>query len=182
MNVVSLGRSWAALVEAFAMEALIGGHDGRARHSSRYLRLYPRWPEGAVLRNEGDEKFPNLVTEQVFGEKDPPTHVQGSDRPGREFAAGHSTIRSAIEPTDWHRIEEDRFVRGVCEALERLVRERAAPALFVVAPPRALADLRKSLHADAKAKVAAEIHKDLTKHPVPTLSATSCAPQQSLET
>ena len=174
MNVVSRGRSWAALVEAFAMEALIGGHDGRARHSSRYLRLYPRWPEGAVLRNEGDEKFPNLVTEQVFGEKDPPTHVQGSDRPGREFAAAHSTIRSAIEPTDWHRID--------CEALERLVRERAAPALIVVAPPRALADLRESLHPDVKVKVAAEIHKDLTKHPVPTLSATSCAPQQSLET
>ena len=109
------------------------------------------------------------MTEQVFAEKDPPTHVQGSDRPGREFAAAHSTIRSAIEPTDRHRIEEDRFVRGVCAALGRLVRERAAPALIVVAPPRALADLRKSLRADAKAKVVAEIHKDLTKHPVPDI-------------
>ena len=76
------------------------------------------------LRNEGDEKFPNLVTEQVFAEKDPPTHLLGTDRPGREFSAAHSTIRSAIEPTDWHRIEEDRFVKSVCEAFERLVRER----------------------------------------------------------
>ena len=25
------------------------------------------------LRNEGDEKFPNLVTERVFADKDPPT-------------------------------------------------------------------------------------------------------------
>ena len=35
------------------------------------------------LRNEGDEKFPNLVTERVFVDKDPPTHEQGTDAPGR---------------------------------------------------------------------------------------------------
>jgi len=37
---------------------------------------------------------------------------------------------------------------------------------FVVAPPRALADLRKSLHPDVKKKIIAEIDKDLTKHPI----------------
>jgi hypothetical protein len=44
------------------------------------------------LRNEGDEKFPNLVTEKVFAEKDPPTHLQGFDPGallGRIALAGH---------------------------------------------------------------------------------------------
>ena len=34
------------------------------------------------LRNDGDEKFPNLKTERVFAEENPPTHEQGTDRPG----------------------------------------------------------------------------------------------------
>src|SRR5271157_2856762 len=33
------------------------------------------------LRNEGDEKFPNLVTERVFVDENPPTHEQGPERP-----------------------------------------------------------------------------------------------------
>ena len=118
------------------------------------------------LRNEGDEKFANFVTEQVFVEPDPPTREQGSDRPGREFAFAATTIRSAIEPTDWHRIEEHRFTKRVAEALERLVRERAVPALVIAAPPRALADLRKALHPDVRARIVAELNKDFTNHPV----------------
>ena len=34
------------------------------------------------LRNEGDEKFPNLKAESVFETENPATHEQGSDRPG----------------------------------------------------------------------------------------------------
>src|SRR5262249_50313054 len=34
------------------------------------------------LRNDGDKKSPNLKTEQVFADKNPATHDQGSDRPG----------------------------------------------------------------------------------------------------
>jgi protein required for attachment to host cells len=40
------------------------------------------------------------------------------------------------------------------------------PALVIVAPPRILADLRRALHPDVKARVVAEINKDLSKHPV----------------
>ena len=71
-----------------------------------------------------------------------------------------------METTDWHEIEEHRFTQRVSAALEALVRERGAPALLIVAPPRALADLRQALHADVKARVVGEIDKDLTKHPV----------------
>ena len=118
------------------------------------------------LRNEGDEKFANFVTERVFGDDNPPTHEQGTDRPGRGFASAASTRRSAMETTDWHEIEEHRFAKRVSAALEDLVRKRAAPALVIVAPPRTLSDLRHALHADVRARVVGEIDKDLTKHPV----------------
>jgi protein required for attachment to host cells len=121
------------------------------------------------LRNEGDAKFPNLKTEQVFVDHNPPTHDQGTDKPGRVFAgtgAGNVGRRSAVEPTDWHEIEEHRFVHKVAEALEKLVRERSTKALIVVAPPRVLAELRHAFHADVKSRIIAELDKDLTKQPV----------------
>jgi protein required for attachment to host cells len=118
------------------------------------------------LRNEGDEKYPNLKTENVFAEENPLTHEQGSERPGRISKAYDSDQRSAVEPVDWHHIEEHRFTRKVAAAMEEVVRSRNVPALIVVAPPKTLAELREAFHADVKARVIAEINKDLTKHPV----------------
>ena len=118
------------------------------------------------LRNDGDEKFPNLKTERVFAEENPPTHEQGTDRPGRTFASMGTHRSGSVRQTDWHHLEEDRFVGRVAAALEELVRSRNVPALVIVAPPRTLADLRRDLHADVKKRLVAEIGKDLTNHPV----------------
>ena len=118
------------------------------------------------LRNEGDEKFPNLRTENVFEDDNPLTHDQGSERPGRVSKALDSGQRSAVEPVDWHHIEEHRFATNVATAMEKVVRTRRVPALVVVAPPKTLADLRNAFHADVQARIIAEINKDLTKHSV----------------
>jgi protein required for attachment to host cells len=118
------------------------------------------------LRNEGDERFPNLKTERVFQEDNPPTHEQGSDRPGHLGKAVGSGRRSAVETTDWHDLNEHRFAKTVAGAMEQVMRERKAPALVIVAPPRTLADIRGALHADVASRVIAEINKDLTRHPV----------------
>jgi protein required for attachment to host cells len=117
------------------------------------------------LRNDGDEKFPNLRTEQVFVDDNPSTHEQGSDRPGRSFASTGAR-RSGVDQTDWHDLEEHRFAREIAAVLEKVVRERNIEALVIVAPPRTLADLRAAFHADVKKKIIAEVDKDLTKHPV----------------
>lgn len=117
------------------------------------------------LRNDGDEKFPNLKTEKVFEDENPASHEQGSDRPGH-LGKGSQGRRAAVESTDWHDLEEHHFVRRVAAALEQMIRADKAKALVVVAPPKTLADLRDAFHADVKARVMAEIHKDLTKHPV----------------
>ncbi len=118
------------------------------------------------LRNAGDEKFLNLTAEQVFVDDNPPSHEQGTDRPGRAFKRAHTNLRSGMETTDWHELEKDRFAQRVAEAMEKLVRERKANALVVAAPPRTLAELRQSFHPDVKRRIIAEIDKDLTNHPV----------------
>ena len=118
------------------------------------------------LRNDGDAISPNLRTEKVFDEENPATHEQGSDRPGRVSEVALPGRRGALEPTDWHDIEEHRFARKVAAAMEQMVRAGKAKALVVVAPPRTLAELRHAFHSDVKACVVAEINKDLTKHPI----------------
>jgi protein required for attachment to host cells len=116
------------------------------------------------LRNEGDELFPNLRSLRVVVDDNPPTREQGTDRPGRmPSSAGR---HSAVAATDWHEMEENRFAKHACELLARLMREHASPALAIVAPPRSLAEIRRDLPADIKAKVALELDKDLTKHSI----------------
>lgn len=123
------------------------------------------------LRNAGDEKILDLRTERVFAEENPPSHEQGTDRPGRTFASARTHRRGAIEETDWHHLEEHRFAERVAKALEGVVRSRAVPALVVAAPPKTLSDLRVTLHADVKAKIVAELDKDLTNEPIDRIEA-----------
>ncbi len=118
------------------------------------------------LRNDGDEKFINFVTEGVVVDDNPSTREQGTDKPGRGFASAGSTRRSAMEPTDWHDIEEHRFAERASGAIERLMRARSAPALVVAAPPRTLADLRAALRPDVKARIVLEINRDFVNQPV----------------
>lgn len=118
------------------------------------------------LRNAGDEKFPSLKTERVFLDENPPTREQGSDRPGRTFKRAHTNRRAGMDNIDWHDLEEQRFTRSVAAAMESLVRERNVQALVIAAPARTLAELRQAFHADVKARIVAEVEKDLTKHPV----------------
>ena len=74
--------------------------------------------------------------------------------------------KGAVEPTDWHDIEERAFARTVAAAMEDMVRERKASTLIVVAPPKTLAEMRAAFHPDVKACIIAEITKGLTKHSV----------------
>jgi len=118
------------------------------------------------LRNEGDEKFANLKTERVLTDENPPTHLQGTDRPGHAIKVPGTGRRSSMEQTDWHDIESHKFARRVAAALEELMQSLEIKALLIAAPPRTLADLRKALHADIKGRIIAELDKDLTRHSV----------------
>jgi protein required for attachment to host cells len=51
--------------------------------------------------------------------------------------------------------------------MEKLVRQRKVKTLVIVAPPRALADLRHAIHADVRSRIIAvdEIEKHLVNGP-----------------
>jgi protein required for attachment to host cells len=118
------------------------------------------------LRNTGDATLLNLTTAQVLTDENPPTHEQGTDRPGRAFQSVAKTKRSGMETTDWHELEKELFARRVAAALEQMVRGEKVKTIVVVAPPRTLAELRNAFHADVKNRIVAEIDKDLTNLPV----------------
>jgi protein required for attachment to host cells len=118
-----------------------------------------------LLRNEGDADIPNLKTEHVFAQDNPPTREQGTDKPGRAYASVGAR-RSAMDQADWHELEEQRFAKEVAETLQTLVRERSIEALVIAAPPKILAELRKSMHQEVEKRVIAEVDKDLTNQPL----------------
>lgn len=118
------------------------------------------------LRNKGDSTFLNLTVERIFADENPPTHEQGTDRPGRTFKRAGTNLRSGVETTDWHELEKHRFVGYVATAMEKLVRAQRLKTIIVVAPPRTLAELRDAFDADVKSNIVAEVGKDLTNCPI----------------
>ena len=117
------------------------------------------------LRNDGDEKFPNLTVFRELEHENPATHEQGTDRPGR-FNDGGGSHRSAVQETDWHRVEKERFAKDIAHRLYGHAHKGRFSELVLVAAPHVLGDLRKELHKEVQDKVVAEVAKDLTKHPV----------------
>jgi protein required for attachment to host cells len=117
-----------------------------------------------VLRNHGDDLCPSLQVQRVFSAPpNPATHAQGTDRPPRAIFGGQ---RSAIEQTDWHELAEHHFADEVAAAVGKAHRKTPIEALIIVAPPRTLAELRRAFSDELKHVILAEVHKDLTKHPI----------------
>jgi protein required for attachment to host cells len=105
--------------------------------------------KGLVLENVGDEKFLNLKTRQVFDHPDEKTRDIATDAPGRSYSSvGHG--RSALEQTDFHTQEEERFLQGLAGFLDAEVRAGHVKRLVVVAPPRALGVLRPAYSQDVR--------------------------------
>jgi protein required for attachment to host cells len=117
------------------------------------------------MRNKGSAQRPQLVVEQILERDNPPTREQGTDRPGRS-SASVGVARSAMEETDWHNIAEERFAGELADALYRHTQANSFEKLVVIAPPKILGNLRKAFHTEVAERVAAEIPKELTSHPI----------------
>jgi protein required for attachment to host cells len=118
-----------------------------------------------VLENAGDEKFLNLKTREVFDHPDLRTHELGTDAPGRSFSSVGNG-RSAMEQTDWHAQEEEKFLRKLAGHLDAAIKAGEAKSLILVAPPRALGVLRQAYSHNLRDALRAEIDKDFVKLPV----------------
>ena len=118
-----------------------------------------------MLETIGDDKFLNLRTREVYEHPDPKTHELGTDAPGRALNS-LGTPRSAMEQTDWHTQEEEKFLRKVADRLDAAVNAGQVKSLILVAPPRALGVLRQTYSHALRGALRAEIDKDFVKLPV----------------
>lgn len=117
------------------------------------------------LRNDGDAEHPNLLVERVRENDNPSDGAQSADRPGRMQSSGGSG-RSAYENTDFHQLSEDRFAADAADLLKRRALRNDFDSLIVVAPPKTLGELRKHYHKEVSDRLAGELDKDLTGHPI----------------
>ncbi len=90
-----------------------------------------------------------------------------ADRPGRSVDSSHVGDRHAMEPpTDPKEVEKQRFVRHLADRLAEALNEGRFARLVLVAPPRALGELRAVLPEKVRATIVREVDKDLTWVPV----------------
>lgn len=71
--------------------------------------------------------------------------------------------------TDFHQQEEDRFAAETADMLKRRALANDFESLIIVAPPKTLGELRKHYHKEVSNRLAGELAKDLTGHPVPDI-------------
>jgi protein required for attachment to host cells len=116
------------------------------------------------FRNEGDSTYPNLEIVEVLHHGNPSTSQQGSDRPGRTHSSV-GTARSAMQETNWHKLEKHRFAKDIADALYSAAHSGRYDKLVIAAPPMIMGDLRKAMHKEVSDKIVAEVSKDLTNMP-----------------
>lgn len=136
--------------------------------TERYDKTLIAVADGAKLllfENKLDDATPQLQLVAEDAQENPPTRDLGSDRPGR-FADASGQARSAVANTDWHDQAEHRFAKDAAKQIEIAFRDGHYRRLVLIAPPRALHDLREALHKDVARSVVASLDKDLTHHTV----------------
>lgn len=117
------------------------------------------------FRNAGDAQFPDLAVERKREQDVPPDRALKSDAPGTSSVSVGS-VRSTMEETDYHQLEEERFAAETADLLKRRALANDFDSLIVVAPSRTLGALRKHYHKEVEKRLTREIPKDLTRHPV----------------
>ena len=121
-----------------------------------------------LFDNAGDARALDLKVVDVAFEPHPPSRAFGTERPGRVHESLGAS-RSAVRAADLHQSAETEFLRGVSRKIDEVVRERAVKHLVVVAPPKALGELRAAFTPAVKAVVTAEVPKDLARLSTPEI-------------
>ncbi len=113
-----------------------------------------------LVAAEGHGKGLQLIEKLEFSAYHSPNRELLHDKSARVFES------HGVEPkTDPHRELKRDFAKEIAEALDANVARNEFDKLVVVASPVTLGDLRRALSEAVKAKVIAEVSKDLTKVP-----------------
>jgi len=120
------------------------------------------------LRNKGDEGMIDLRTESHDHREDRKDSEIKTDAPGTQGqSAGYG--RPAMDETDFHQQEEDRWVKDAAEELKRRALRNDFESLVVIAPPKALGVLRKELHKEVERRIILTVNKEMTDRPIPDI-------------
>ena len=125
-----------------------------------------------IIANEGPGKGLKPIPGGAYQGANLPTREIVSDKPGRTYDRGGTggwtaTGRHAMEPrTDWHGFEKERFARAMAKVLDKASGANAFDRLVLVAPPQTLGELRIALKKRTRARITAELAKDLTNVPI----------------
>ena len=139
--------------------------ESRPRVPHESLVLVGDGQKALFLRNKGNALRVRLAVERILERENPPTRAQGTDRPGRAIDS-LGIARSAMEEVDWHHLAKERFAHELAEVLYRHAHANRFEKLVIIAPPKILGDLRRAFHPEVTERIAAEIPKELTSHPV----------------
>ncbi|MEM9755269.1 MAG: host attachment family protein [Pseudomonadota bacterium] len=117
------------------------------------------------LVNEGDDQDMNLVLRRKEEHENPKAQDWATDKPGR-FNDGPTPQKSAVQNTDWHQLEKERFADELAEMLYKAAHDGQFDKLVILASRIVLSELRKTLHAEVKDRILFEMPKVLTNHPL----------------
>lgn len=122
------------------------------------------------LRNHGDETLIDLRTEAHDQREDAKDREMRTDAPGLGGqSAGYG--RPAMDETDFHQLEEDRWAKDAAEILKSRALANDFEALVIIAPPKTLGELRKHLHKEVERRIVATLNKEMTDRPIPDIEA-----------
>jgi len=88
--------------------------------------------------------------------------------PGNAGSGGRH--RSDAANPDPDRASEDAFAASAAEAINRLALGGNVTGIVIIADPRTLGEMRRAYHPGLKAKLLAELDKDLSGRPVAEIS------------
>lgn len=126
--------------------------------------------KAVILRNEDVDAKPSLRLVESKEIDNPPARELGTDRPSRMNDGRAGGVRkSAFDDTDFHQLAKEQFARDFAARLNKAATAGAFDRLVVIAPPSTLGELRAHYSADLKKRLAGEVDRDLTKHPIPDI-------------
>ncbi|HVL79166.1 MAG TPA: host attachment family protein [Sphingomicrobium sp.] len=121
-----------------------------------------------LLRNHGDQNQIDLRTESHDVRDDSKDSEMKTDSPGTQ-SPRVGIGRDTMEETDFHQLEEDRWVKDAAEELKKRALRNDFEALAVIAPPKALGVLRKELHKEVEKRIVLTLNKEMTDRPIPDI-------------
>lgn len=122
-----------------------------------------------LFANRGPGKGIEAVEGGVINGDHRPDSELVRDRLSRTFESVGDTRHAIAPKTDPHRELKRDFAGQLADLLDRRLAEKAYDRLILVAPPKALGDLRAALSEQVKPHVYAELDKDLVKTPTAEL-------------